>query len=252
MDKRKKRTSYQQYVIYIKMLEDDEIFRTGNIPRGTDVNYLVSKWDELAEQLNTCGNGPKLSAEEWKKRLNDWKNSTRAKYRRSQSDQKPIDKPEQALTPLEERALNLWGTSGCKTLSNSNILNFEQQTYYPATDGDYIHDTKPTMKEVVIQEVVKEDISVPEHTITAESAEAPVIEIPPKRIRIQNIAEAVTVLPPETAASVNFEGIRRELQRIANAKEEKLKLEIAKFKFRNPGFQYEYNPSNTQVENRDQ
>lgn len=35
-----------------------------------------------------------------------------------------------------------------------------------------------------------------------------------------------------------------ELRRLADVKEEKLKFEIAKFKFRNPGFEYNY-PSST-------
>ncbi|XP_017460812.1 PREDICTED: uncharacterized protein LOC108354128 isoform X2 [Rhagoletis zephyria] len=104
MDRRKKRTSTNQYMMYLDMMEKDCIFATGRIPRDVESNYLHKKWKELSDKLNMCGSGPTLTAEEWRKRLNDWKNTTRCKYRRSISGEKDV-----SLTSLELKALDLFG-----------------------------------------------------------------------------------------------------------------------------------------------
>ncbi|EDW02714.1 uncharacterized protein LOC6559981 [Drosophila grimshawi] len=105
MDRRKKRTSSEQYQMYIELMESDPIFASGRVPRDYDLNYLTRKWKELSDRLNKCGSGPTLTAEEWRKRLNDWKNTTRCKYRRSLThNEKDI-----SMSSLETRALNLFG-----------------------------------------------------------------------------------------------------------------------------------------------
>lgn len=91
-------------MMYLDMMEKDSIFATGRIPRDVESNYLHKKWKELSDKLNTCNSGPTLTAEEWRKRLNDWKNTTRCKYRRSISGEKDI-----SLTSLELKALDLFG-----------------------------------------------------------------------------------------------------------------------------------------------
>lgn len=67
MDRRKKRTSTNQYMLYIEMMEKDTVFASGRIPREFDANYLHRKWRELSDKLNSCNNGPTLTAEEWRK-----------------------------------------------------------------------------------------------------------------------------------------------------------------------------------------
>lgn len=67
MDRRKKRTSTNQYMLYIEMMEKDTVFASGRIPRDYDANYLHRKWRELSDKLNSCNNGPTLTAEEWRK-----------------------------------------------------------------------------------------------------------------------------------------------------------------------------------------
>lgn len=67
MDRRKKRTSTNQYMMYIELMEKDPIFATGRVPRDYDQNYLQRKWKELSEKLNACNNGPTLTSEEWRK-----------------------------------------------------------------------------------------------------------------------------------------------------------------------------------------
>lgn len=67
MDRRKKRTSSEQYQMYIELMESDPIFASGRVPRDYDLNYLTKKWKELSDRLNKCGSGPTLTAEEWRK-----------------------------------------------------------------------------------------------------------------------------------------------------------------------------------------
>lgn len=66
-DRRKKRTSLNQYLMYLHALEEDDIFRTGTIPKDVEFDYISKKWEKLTETLNTCDNGPSMLPEEWKK-----------------------------------------------------------------------------------------------------------------------------------------------------------------------------------------
>ncbi|XP_001360684.3 uncharacterized protein LOC6590070 [Drosophila persimilis] len=126
MDRRKKRTSSEQYQMYIDMMEADSIFATGRVPRDYDLNYLTKKWKELSDRLNKCSSGPTLTAEEWRKRLNDWKNTTRCKYRRSlMATEKDI-----SMTTLENRALDLFGKVPSTT--GETLLNLKSEK----DDGD--------------------------------------------------------------------------------------------------------------------
>ncbi|KAH8252442.1 hypothetical protein KR032_000005 [Drosophila birchii] len=121
MDRRKKRTSSDQYQMYIDMMESDPIFATGRVPRDYDLNYLTKKWKELSDRLNKCSSGPTLTPEEWRKRLNDWKNTTRCKYRRSlTSTEKDI-----SMTSLENRALDLFGK--VPTTTGEALLNLKSE-----------------------------------------------------------------------------------------------------------------------------
>ncbi|EDV38002.1 uncharacterized protein Dana_GF13736 [Drosophila ananassae] len=121
MDRRKKRTSSEQYQMYIDMMESDPIFATGRLPRDCDVSYLTKKWKELSDRLNKCSSGPTLTPEEWRKRLNDWKNTTRCKYRRSlQSTEKDI-----SMTSLEVRALDLFGK--VPTTTGDALINLKSE-----------------------------------------------------------------------------------------------------------------------------
>ncbi|XP_017033593.1 uncharacterized protein prod [Drosophila kikkawai] len=121
MDRRKKRTSSDQYQMYIDMMENDPIFATGRVPRDYDLNYLTKKWKELSDRLNKCSSGPTLTPEEWRKRLNDWKNTTRCKYRRSLlSTEKDI-----AMTALENRALDLFGK--VPTTTGETLMNLKSE-----------------------------------------------------------------------------------------------------------------------------
>ncbi|CAG9818877.1 unnamed protein product [Phaedon cochleariae] len=93
-------------------MEGDFIFRSSTINPTVDPNYIEKKWEELVGKLNSLGKGPVLSVETWQKRFKDWKNSTRAKYRKIYENRLITGggvgvKIE--LTPLEEIGLSVWG-----------------------------------------------------------------------------------------------------------------------------------------------
>ncbi|XP_063931168.1 myb/SANT-like DNA-binding domain-containing protein 4 [Zophobas morio] len=110
--KRSGKTSHEQYELYLKHMEDDPIFRTGTINPTVNPDHVSKKWENLAIALNSTGIGPALAVSEWKKRFNDWKNATRAKYRKCVVERKRTGggpASDIKLTPLEERGLSVWG-----------------------------------------------------------------------------------------------------------------------------------------------
>lgn len=304
MDKRKKRTSINQYLMYIELLEKDPIFRSGTTPRDGDPNYLNTKWKDLAAKLNTCQNGPQLSPDEWKKRLNDWKNSTRCKYRRSISGEKDI-----CMSPLEVKALSLFGKTPVLVRSSQTIeFKSEAKALYEAEEKHQAaaksrvvsqqSDNNQSLDEdlegiFIDDEVYNEDESVEEVERKFEptnaslnkvkrrrTIEATVYEIksiqPPKNTvasnslnlaisSVETIPTATDQPPPASSKqpsasptsspqaqpspeahtppvqpqiNIDITPIEIQLKRLADIKEAKLKFEIAKYKFNNPGFEY--------------
>ena len=77
-----------------------------------DPDEIKKKWEELSEELNQFGSGPKKIAKEWQTTFANWKNQVRHKARLikmhisqtgggAQCDKK--------LSDIEERALSCWG-----------------------------------------------------------------------------------------------------------------------------------------------
>ncbi|KAH8270821.1 hypothetical protein KR018_005652, partial [Drosophila ironensis] len=165
MDRRKKRTSSEQYQMYIDMMEADPIFATGRVPRDYDLNYLTKKWKELSDRLNKCSSGPTLTPEEWRKRLNDWKNTTRCKYRRSlQASEKDI-----SMTSLENRALDLFGK--VPTTTGDTMMSVKPEKDEPdedieelgqRTSAAFQKELQAAVEEAINEEVDEEDL-VEEH-----------------------------------------------------------------------------------------
>uniref|UniRef100_A0A1B0AAN9 Regulatory protein zeste n=1 Tax=Glossina pallidipes TaxID=7398 RepID=A0A1B0AAN9_GLOPL len=344
MDRRKKRTSTNQYILYIEMMEKDAVFASGRIPRDYDPNYLHRKWKELSDKLNSCSNGPTLTAEEWRKRLNDWKNTTRCKYRRSVSGEKDI-----SMTSLELRALELFGKSPSSSAPPEQVtIHFKSEK--DDEDMEHISTTETFQKQLqaAVEEAIGGDEDA-EHLVEAEQEEAEEIlpeaqntsvisstgaggdtivveettyheddvkgdehlefitqrrptivssstanplqtvvtsaptatvtklingDIPLKRLRSQisdqiiyevtaptiqhhhqqaqpiSITQAQQHIGQELTAagttviatSQDMREVARQLKRLADIKAEKLKFEIEQFKFRNPGFNYSFNP----------
>lgn len=65
--KRKRKTSDEQYELYLNEMENDYVFRSGTINPTLGENYIENKWKSLVNKLNASGNGPQLPVEEWKR-----------------------------------------------------------------------------------------------------------------------------------------------------------------------------------------
>ncbi|KAJ8974683.1 hypothetical protein NQ317_019839 [Molorchus minor] len=65
--RRTKNTSPEQYELYLNYLESDYYFRSNTMNPTLGDNYLKDKWKELSDRLNSLGQGPCLSVQEWMK-----------------------------------------------------------------------------------------------------------------------------------------------------------------------------------------
>ncbi|XP_023307241.2 box A-binding factor [Lucilia cuprina] len=166
MDRRKKRTSTNQYMMYIEMMEKDAVFATGRIPREYDSNYLTRKWKELSDKLNNCSNGPTLTSEEWRKRLNDWKNTTRCKYRRSISGEKDI-----TMTSLELRALELFGKVPATAPPEQISIHFKSEKEEEEEEMEHMPTTETFQKQLqaAVEEAIGDEDA--EHMVETEHEE---------------------------------------------------------------------------------
>ncbi|KAH0818009.1 hypothetical protein GEV33_004782 [Tenebrio molitor] len=110
--KRCQNTTSEQYEEYVKLMETDDIFRSGKLTPTISPNYILESWDNLTNKLNAIGTGPVLSSKEWAKRLGDWKNAARAKYRKIAASRLKTGGgvgEEIKLSALEDRGLAVWG-----------------------------------------------------------------------------------------------------------------------------------------------
>lgn len=112
-----RRTTEEQYKIYLAALESDSYFNaieknvTDPLSLVAD-GYLKNIWMQLSEKLNSV-KGPKRTWKGWKKNFSDWKHETRKRYLRMIQD----------LSVLEAKVLYLTGSSNVTNLKN---LNFEK------------------------------------------------------------------------------------------------------------------------------
>jgi hypothetical protein len=65
--KRTQKTSHNQYEQYLQFMKGDAVFRSGTINPTVNPDYVQEKWKRLTAALNSEGNGPVLTCEEWKK-----------------------------------------------------------------------------------------------------------------------------------------------------------------------------------------
>lgn len=63
--KRSGNTSREQIELYLDLLENDEIFRTGVLNPTVKTNYTEEKWEMLTVKLNCIGTGPVLTTSVW-------------------------------------------------------------------------------------------------------------------------------------------------------------------------------------------
>jgi hypothetical protein len=58
--KRCQNTTSEQYEEYVKLMETDDIFRSGKLTPTISPNYILESWDKLSNKLNAIGTGPVL------------------------------------------------------------------------------------------------------------------------------------------------------------------------------------------------
>ncbi|KAH8401206.1 hypothetical protein KR009_003705 [Drosophila setifemur] len=242
MNRRMKRTSYQQYEIYLDTMEANPLMAANRLSRYHD----QIKWKELSNQLNKCPTGPSLNPEDWRKvslsrspaiprrtspsyrlqRLNDWKNTTRSKYRRSlNSGEKNI-----STSQLENRALEIFYALPMK----ADIAESEE---YLETEEELLEEQDEQLEEE--PEEFQEELQAEPIVINGQGSN--------KRMRISGhgqIIYEVTALapiknPPRDESPTNYvQQIENQLKRISDIQEASLQFKIARFKYNNPGFEY--------------
>ncbi|XP_026835744.1 uncharacterized protein LOC6547243 isoform X2 [Drosophila erecta] len=226
MNRRNKRTSYYQYEVYLDFMEGNPLMSLNILSRTLD----GKKWKELSDLLNKCPTGPTLSVEEWRKRLNDWKNSTRSKYRRSINS----DDKNNAMTPLENRALQIFSSqANCREASTLELVE-------EPLEHDEQDDEEPEeLEEEQYQEFVAEPHEHANPTLINGHSAA-------KKLRLDGASEIIYEVTKITSQehgakepSASYgKKIEEQLKRISDIHEASLHFRIARFKYNNPGFEY--------------
>ncbi|XP_018564930.1 uncharacterized protein LOC108906202 [Anoplophora glabripennis] len=159
--KRTSKTSEEQLLEYIKLMEEDIIFRTKTITPGTEPDeYVNKKWEKLARKLNALDTGPQLSVANWKTRFTNYKNTTRAKYRKKMEDMKRTGggpPTEILLSPLEERLLDICGrvaVTGSKKVTVTGGL----QSYLKENEPEMVQDINSENDPCVLENISTKDI----------------------------------------------------------------------------------------------
>ncbi|EDV38001.1 uncharacterized protein Dana_GF13735 [Drosophila ananassae] len=227
MNRRSKRTSYYQYEIFLNTMAANPLLAANRLTRTED----SLKWKELSEELNKCPSGPTLTPEEWRKRLYDWKNTTRAKHKKSLNCS---DKNLYSLTLLENRALKI----------------FYAQQLKKEQAADYLGDADQGEEDVKAEEF--EDVDEDEDEFEEPQEVYPQTEpiiinaglTSTQRLHLDGIGSIlyeVTNFPEKTlteevpAPDYNQQ-IVKQLKRISDIQEAALQFKIASFKYKNPGF----------------
>ncbi|KAI4454146.1 hypothetical protein MML48_10g00000202 [Holotrichia oblita] len=270
--KRRRNTTDEQYEIYLFEMEQDYNFRSGTINPTMDENYLKNKWEILSTKLNSVANGPQLSVAEWKKRFKDWKNSTRAKYRKLCDSQKETGggPPSKIiLGDLEERGLAVWGKAAVTGSSVTEegglqILSIRIPELEPSSsmnEGNLESTTKENIFDNDVQYITVEETagtSVDEcvaHYTTVTPQNKNLIKTPRKDTPLKEVARNLLQsyntgvennLSIGTSISTfikNYEDIQTKKLKLKeernNIEKQKLKFEIAKVKFLNPDFKFD-------------
>ncbi|XP_063919402.1 uncharacterized protein LOC135134609 [Zophobas morio] len=273
-NKREGRTSSDQYDHYLTLMETDEIFRTGTVNPSVEDGYIAKKWENLVQKLNSCGTGPKLDTEGWKRRFTNWKNSTRAKYRRILEDKNGTGGGEASasgLTPHEDRGITVWGrvaitgTPKVQLTGGLQLVAVEtehQQEEQQADSGEIYLEKEIAAAEIVLEnetemeeneplQVSKEGRTRPSTATTSSNGSRKYHRQPPY---IRPFARPLPIRPSRAkptmvAVGMNMlETFKSEKQKIAEVEKEKLnlekirlKFEIAKYKFENPSFVFDEN-----------
>ncbi|XP_017033186.1 uncharacterized protein [Drosophila kikkawai] len=225
MNRRNKRTSFNQLTFFLDTMEANPRLAANKLSRACD----AKKWKEMSVELNQCPVGPKLSAEDWRKRLNDWKNTTHSKYRRS------VTAGNRTMNAQETRCMRIFFGEPC----SQEPVQFDE---YP----DYEED-QPEEQEYIEEEPQAQYQELePEEENAAAMLISRAEQNSAQRIRLQNpesiIYEVETILPTNTSEEESVLSFGKEIQhqikRISDIHKAALDFKIARFKYKNPGFEF--------------
>ncbi|XP_031351066.1 uncharacterized protein LOC116176574 isoform X2 [Photinus pyralis] len=147
----KKRTSKEQFDIYVRNLEKNRLLVTGRLTPGMNIETLQQLWSSLAEELNSCGSGPIRKVESWKKIFTEWKSLVKKRAREGK-----------LLTELEKRYLeatgvvSVTGMTSAKELGIASIEEKESQI----TNEDNVEIAIPDHQACNIEIELHDDIEV--------------------------------------------------------------------------------------------
>ncbi|KAH8270899.1 hypothetical protein KR018_011718 [Drosophila ironensis] len=242
MNRRNKRTSYEQYNIYLDAMEADPLLAANKLPRTQD----MQKWRQLSDHLNKCPSGPNLTPEEWRKRLNDWKNSTHSKHRRG------LNSTDSTSTHLENRALAIFFPQ----LYKPEEMDMEEEQEQEAEEQEEeVEDEEEEEDEDGEEEEEEQPVQVFEEQQLVYPQTEPVIinghATTAQRVHLEGIGALVYQVanirpqnqnqnPPKepTTSTDAVQQIKKQLKRISDIKEATLHFHIATFKYKNPGFEF--------------
>ncbi|XP_044764513.1 myb/SANT-like DNA-binding domain-containing protein 4 [Coccinella septempunctata] len=221
--KRTKNTSREQMEIYLQAMENDYVLRSNTINPTLGPTYLQDKWDQLALELNSAGDGPILTVDEWKKRFTDWKYSLQAKKRKIESHRTktgggPMMKT--ILSEIEERALDVWGRV---TVEGADVTRYEGIN----VNNDQV---QPILIEVLNEE-----------TVTLDEQEKEKVEERKKNTVIKKTKEKPLSLLAEKLVTVTDENTKSQkdlVEAIQNFSKEYCDLQRKKLEFKIKSFQY--------------
>ncbi|KAK4882694.1 hypothetical protein RN001_006013 [Aquatica leii] len=229
---------------------EDYIFRSGTVNSTISPNYITNKWEEISNKLNSVGDGPQLSSEEWKKKY-----STQSKYRKMQSHctQTGSGPPNKlTLNPLEERGLSVWGkvtVAGApggtlyegipmNTTAESNLTTAESNLI-TAEENIEIENNNELIEqaEFIYLERRKESTATPNKSFRKPKRVKPKPLSSLAEILIKNWEGYCKNLNANVEKFVNtFETIEKEKLEV---EKKRLNFEICKLKYLHPDFNFE-------------
>ncbi|KAB0805456.1 hypothetical protein PPYR_02426 [Photinus pyralis] len=123
----KKRTTKEQFEIYVRTLENNKLFVTGRLKPGMNPEILQELWTSLVDELNSCGSGPVRTVEGWKKVFTEWKSLVKKRAREGK-----------LLSEVEKRYLEATGVVAVSGITSVQELGVEDTEAPINADDDVV------------------------------------------------------------------------------------------------------------------
>ncbi|KAK4883389.1 hypothetical protein RN001_006708 [Aquatica leii] len=240
-----------QYETYLKFMENTSIaFRESMSYQGS---YIPKKWKELAQTLNSCDVGPNLTASEWYNHLSDWRGFSRRRTKNLIRNRKKFEGDigqEETTSTLEERDLAVRGHMAVTETPNVSVVGGLQCQPIEIKDIDLPinhHNDSEILETVPVSTAKPEVVDSFSNTVLNTNCVTPPStseELRKKGKIIENGSQTVRNTGPELLERYqNNVTPRKKTAPLEKNKiileKVRLQFEIAKFKFENPGFDFD-------------